>query len=149
MLIMIEDNTFTEEDQAFQKILEKFCSVFDKSFPTEACSCCGILVLPRLVRWIQYNPKCDYFLQSLLEMLLHTRETARNGKQVAVCTKCQKSPSRPPYHGIFPFMLPQRARVFFSPLILQTSLGRTQGAGDLWGPYHTYRTVTGNYFYYY
>ena len=129
----------------FRHKLDDFEKTYDFYFPSIPCAHCGSLLLPRSVCWREFDDSYEYGICKLLEMLPHIR-TKNDITQVAMCHQCDMSPRQPPHAGPWPDILvsvPQRSRMFLSPLTLQTSLGRTHGYRVIRNPYSTYRTLTG------
>ena len=131
----------------FRRKLDDFEKTYDFYFPSVPCAHCGSLLLPRLVCWREFDDSCEYGICKVLEMLPHIC-TKNNILQVAVCHQCDRSPRQPPHAGPWPDILlsvPQRSRMFLSPLTLQMSLGCTHGYRSIRNPYSTYRTLTGRF----
>lgn len=132
-------------DRLFSNLMERFRSKYDKSFPEFPCSYCGVLLLQRSIKWIKRSIGMEYPLTSTFGYEVIVKE--RNGIEfIAVCYSCNIKPRLPPNSGPWPvelIELPQRSRIFLSPVSLQTNLGRTQSYNQSHNPYSTYRTLTG------
>ena len=134
------------EREMFERTLHRFEQQYDRSFPSIPCAYCGVLLLPRSCQWQSFDGSVSYPLLSVLGTALHT--TCKRGVQkVATCSECQTNPRNPIDAGPWPELLlrlPQRSRVYLSPLTLQTSLGRTSRPhGRDMSHWANYRTVTG------
>jgi hypothetical protein len=148
-----DSNIFTHgnifiPDSAFQRLMNKFRSTYDKYFPDTPCAFCRILMLPCQVMWMKKSDSISYRVQNIFGYPLANR-MKRTLQQVAVCTHCKSSPRSSPSAGPWPDLLTslsQCSRMFLSPVPLQTSLGRTQSHSHTLNPYSTYRTVTGKLF---
>jgi hypothetical protein len=130
----------------YERTLQRFEQQYDRSFPSVPCAHCGVLLLPRSCQWQPFNELETYALTSVLDIQPHT--VYKHGvRKVTVCSECKASPKLPIDAGPWPELLlhlPQRSRVYLSPLTLQTSLGRTtRPHGRNMSHWANYRTVTG------
>lgn len=134
--------------ETFKRLLEDFNSKYFVSFPDIPCAYCGVLCLSRTVHWIEAHIVMQewprFGLVHVLNMPVH-----RDGKErVAICFMCKKSPREAPSAGPWPEVLlriPQRSKMFLSPIKLNCNLGRTQSHSrdGNHNPYSTYRTLSG------
>jgi hypothetical protein len=134
-----------ELDRHFLRLYRQFRKKYDFQFPDTPCAHCGQLLLPRHIEWICFEAQEYYNLTEVLHLPVCQR-TRGDRHQVAVCKLCRTKPGAPVNAGPWPsclLTLPQRSRVFLSPLTLQTSLGRTHSHQAVHNQYTTYRTVTG------
>lgn len=134
-----------ELDRHFLRVYRLFRKKYDLKFPDTPCAHCGQLLLSRQITWIHFDCQEVYGLTEVLGFPVRQR-TRRDERQVAICKACKKQQGSPINCGPWPeclLALPQRSRVFLSPLALQTSLGRTQSHQAIHNPYSTYRTLTG------
>jgi hypothetical protein len=138
-----------EQDPKFLRTLNRYASIYHRSFPRTPCSHCAILLLNRHIVWSEKHEDFDYNLSTTLNVPLVERVVCRNGVNVncvAICRICSQRPRSPPGAGPWPdvlLLLPQRSRKFLSPLTLQTNLGRTRSHHKHINPFSTYRTLTG------
>ena len=133
-----------------QRLLTRFATEFFRSFPNIGCAYCGILILPRSVKWQTYDPDAarQYQLLSVLNCPLTFNLTSDH---VAICAACSRRPRSAPDVGPWSdiiFEVPQQWRRLLSPIQLHCNLGRTQSqsATGFHNPYSTYRTLKGIFF---
>jgi hypothetical protein len=135
-------------DSAFQCLMNKFRSTYDKYFPDTPCAFCGILMLSCPVICVKKYDGISYQVQNILGYPVANR-MKRTVHQIAVCTHYKSSPRSPSSAGLWPDQLTsisQYSRMFVSPVSLQTSLGRTQSQSHTINPDSTYRNVAGKFF---
>jgi len=134
-----------ELDKTFMRLYNRFRNKYDLQFPDTPCAYCSLLLLPRNVIWQRCQPGYEYPLWKELQILPTTQ--MKNGREyIAICKACNINPCSLNNPGPWPqclLDLPQRSRIFLSPLTLQTSLGRTQSSQQIYNPYTTYWTITG------
>ena len=134
--------------ETFKRLLTNFNSKYFVSFPDIPCAYCGVLCLSRTAHWIEpciVAQEWSHFgLVHVLKMPVH-----RDGRgRVAICSLCKKNPREAPSAGPWPEVLlriPQRSKMFLSPIKLNCNLGRTQSHSrdGNHNPYSTYRTLSG------
>ena|SRR2546421_10158347 len=143
--------TAYQRDRAYQRVKDRFHYELAMHFPDTPCAYCGTLLLPRNVFWISKEIDRIYPIEEILQRQPRI-QTIDADSEVAVCNTCRATPQDPITGGPWPMTLlklPQYSRMFLSPLTLNTNLGRTQGAQVHLNPYNTYRTVTGEHYFYY
>jgi hypothetical protein len=134
-----------EQDNHFLNLYRRWRNKYDLQFPDTPCAYCATLMLPRNIAWVEFGPEVMYGLTVSFQLPV-TQRTKNGVVQVAICKTCKTESQLPVNTGPWPevlLSLPHRSKMFLSPLMLQTSLGRTQSHQAVHNPYSTYRTVTG------
>lgn len=127
--------------------MERFAKNLFTSFSDIACAYCGILSVRRSIKWLnEREAASNKHLFGLVQILnLSVYRDSQN--RVAVCTLCRKRSRKCVEADPWPDVLkaiPQRSKMFLSPVKLNCNLGRTQShsTGDRHNPYSTYRTLS-------
>jgi hypothetical protein len=132
----------------FRRRMERFAKNLFTSFPDIACAYCGILSLRRSIKWLNEEEAASNEHLFGLVRILNLPVYRDSQSRVAVCGLCRKRPRKCVDAGPWPDVLkaiPQRSKMFLSPVKLNCNLGRTQSlsTGDRHNPYSTYRTLSG------
>ena len=132
-------------DPPFQRLIQRFHDKYNLELPNIPCAHCGGLNFMTTMAWMPHESDAVYNLAVLLHHELY-RSMDGDRQMVAVCTSCKRQPQRPPFVKLWPTVLlsvPQRSRMFLSPLRLMTNLGKQHGATSNPNPFLTYRSMTG------
>jgi hypothetical protein len=133
----------------FRRVINRFQTDLFTIFPNIPCAYCGVLSSRRMVKWLTIEQAVDetekFELSTVLHIPIHTDRKGR----VAICTQCKTKPRQTIRAGPWPHTLlqiPQRSKMFLSPIKLNCSLGRTQSHSgtEYHNPFSTYRTLSGN-----
>jgi hypothetical protein len=135
----------------FRRLITRFQTKLFTYFPNIPCGFCGVLSLPRTTSWLSAERATaeagNLELGTVLHMPLHQDGAGR----VAICTQCKRKPRSTIAAGPWPealLQIPQRSKMFLSPVKLNCNLGRSQShSGTTYhNPYSTYRTLSGSPF---
>jgi hypothetical protein len=134
--------------RAFRRLLNCFEQNYFLIFPNIPCAYCGLNSSYRTTHWLPVQQAATeehrFELRSRLHLGLHVDRRGR----VAICRECHREPRGAINAGPWPSLLlniPQRSRMYLSPLKLNCNLGRTQShSGTQYhNPWSTYRTLSG------
>jgi hypothetical protein len=134
ILLPLSNNTYLQQpvipelDIVFKRLYTRFRNKYNLQFPNTLYTYCLQLLFLQNIVWERFKPEYKYLLLLELQILLYIY-TKNRQDYIAIYKVYKIKPGLLNNPGLWPKYLTDllyQSRIFLSPLILQTSLGRIQ-----------------------